>query len=88
VPVPKLREIIRNHRFEDELRAIQSHVKRADELVDGVEIILARSPECGSQLEDSHVWFVPGYTVTLAVYYTFDEDHVILLSVKEIAVPE
>jgi hypothetical protein len=88
MPLPKLREIVRNRRFENELRALEPHVRRADELVEGVEIILARTPECGSQLGDSHVWFVPGYTVTLAVYYTFDEDRVILLSVKRVTRPE
>jgi hypothetical protein len=30
------------------------------------------------------VWFIAGHTVDLALYYTFDEDNVYLLSVQRV----
>ena len=88
MPAPKLREVIWDKRFESELRALEPHTRRADELVEGVEITLSRNPTCGTRLQESDVWFIAGYTVDLAVYYTFDADHVILLPVKRAAAPE
>jgi hypothetical protein len=77
----RLRDIVKNSRFEQELAAIEPHIERADEFLEGVEMVLARLPQCGTQIGDSHVWFIPGWTVDLAIYYTFDADRVILLSI-------
>jgi hypothetical protein len=77
----KLREIVRNSRFEEELLSIEPHVKKADEFLEGVEMVLARLPECGHRIGNSTVWFIAGWTVDLAIYYTFDEDRVVLLSI-------
>jgi hypothetical protein len=77
----KLRSIVRNSAFEKELRAIEPHIEKADEFLEGVEMVLARLPECGHRIGNSPIWFIAGLTVDLAIYYTFDEDRVVLLSI-------
>jgi len=77
----KLRDIFKNSRFEQELRVIEPHVEKANEFLEGVEMVLARLPECGHQIGNTPVWFIAGWTVDVAIYYTFDEDRVILLSI-------
>ncbi len=77
----KLRTIVKNSRFEKELEAIEPTIEKADEFLEGVEMVLARLPECGHQIGNSRVWFIPGWTVDLAIYYTFDEERVVLLSI-------
>jgi hypothetical protein len=67
---------------------IEPNVPRADEFVEGAETILSRQPESGFQLGESNVWFVAGHTVDAALYYTFDEDNVYLLSIKKVIPPE
>ena len=81
----KLRDIFRNSRFDQELAAIVPNIERADEFLEGVEMVLARLPECGTQIGNTRVWFIPGWTVDLAIYYTFDADRVILLSICKTA---
>jgi hypothetical protein len=84
----KIRTIIRDHRFELEMDYIEPNVRRADEFMEGAEEILSRDPEVGCQLNDSRVWFACGHTVDVALYYTFDADHVYLLSIKRTKMPE
>lgn len=83
-----LRTIIRNQRFADELAAIESDIQRADEFMKGVETVLSREPDSGHRLGQSHVWFIPGWTVDLNVYYTFNDDEVYLLSICKMTPPE
>jgi hypothetical protein len=78
----KLRTIVKNSRFEKELEAIESVVEKADKFLEGVEMVLARLPQCGHQLGNSNVWFIPGWTVDLAIYYSFDDERVVLLSIR------
>jgi hypothetical protein len=77
----KLRSIVRNSQFGKELDEIEPHVERADELLEGVENVLARLPQCGQRLGESDVWFIAGWTVDLAIYYTFNDESVFLLSI-------
>ncbi len=63
---------------------IEPNVKRADEFIEGAETILARNPESGFPLENSTVWFIAGHTVDVALYYTFDDDHVYFLSIQRV----
>ena len=79
----KLRDIARNSRFEQELAALEPNIERADEFLEGVEMVLARMPQCGTQIGNSRVWFIPGWTVDLAIYYAFDADRIILLSIRK-----
>ncbi len=64
---------------------IEPSVQRADEFLEGAETVLSRAPESGYQLHESSVWFIAGHTVDLVLYYTFDEDEVTLLSIREVA---
>jgi hypothetical protein len=84
----KIRTIIYDPRFEQDLARIIPSVRRADEFLEGAEQILSRTPEQGCQLADSNVWFVAGHTVDVALYYTFDADHVYLLSIEKVEPPE
>ena len=84
----RIRTVVYDKRFDEELRRINPHVQRADEFVNGAEVVLARNPECGCPLEDSKVWFICGHTVDAAIYYTFDEDHVYFLSIEKTRLPE
>jgi hypothetical protein len=81
-----MRTVVREHSFDREIRNIGD--EKAYELMEAIEMVLAREPECGHQLGDSHVWFLPGHTVPFVVYYTFDEDNVFLLSMQRTESPE
>jgi len=83
-----IRTIIKNPRFERELQALEPNVRRADEFLEGVEEILCREPQTGHRLGNSHVYFLPGWTIDLNVYYTFTDNEVILLSICPMAPPE
>ncbi len=82
------RTIVYDPLFEEQMAEFEPNIKRADEFIEGAETILSRSPESGFQLEDSSVWFVPGHTVDLVLYYTFDENHVYFLSIQRAFPPE
>ena len=86
-----IRTIIRSHQFEDELKKIEKEAKRADEFVEGAEFVLCREPTIGTQIGNTHVWFLPvaqSATVSpVVLYYTFDDDRVIFLSITETEYP-
>jgi hypothetical protein len=84
----KIRTIVYDPRFRQDLERIIPGVRRSDEFLEGAEQILSRTPEAGCQLEDSNVWFVAGHTVDVALYYTFDADNVYLLSIEKVEPPE
>lgn len=88
MPAPKIRTVVFDERFEYELAYIEHHAKRADEFIEGAVTILSRNPEAGCRLEDSNVWFVCGHTVDAALYYTFDADRVVFLSIERTKMPE
>lgn len=91
-PQQQYREIIKERRFERELRAIEANPHRADELLEGVEFTLARDPREGVQLAPQcPVWFMPvgrDNTSGIAVFYTFDNNRVILLSITQERAPD
>jgi len=83
----RLREVIREPAFEDELHVLISRNPReADEFIEGAEYILARNPESGIMALDAPpLWFMPmaaagGKQVTL--YYTFDETSVLFVGIR------
>jgi hypothetical protein len=82
----RLRRAIREHRFEDELRVLIRDAIQADEFVEGAEFLLVRNPEIGTQIaENSPVWFLPMAPVSdrqIALFYTFDDATVWLLSIQ------
>jgi hypothetical protein len=81
----KMREIVEEHRFADELAALIRRARRADEFIDGAKWVLSRDPTKGKRIGSSHVWFlateeipqteegVPGI-LPIILYYTFDDD--------------
>lgn len=83
-----LRRVIREHRFERELRALISEAAAADRFVEAAEFLLVRDPEVGFQLESgADVWFLPMAPINgvqISLYYTFDESTVWLLSIARI----
>ena len=85
MPYEPLREIIREHEFEEQLAALISNAEEADKFTLGAEYILAREPRDGVPASpDESVWLLPmspvrGRQVTL--YYTFDETTVVFLSI-------
>ena len=80
-----IRQIIREHRFERELRALINEAIPADQFVEAAEFLLARDPLIGSPLDEGRlVYFLPMAPVAnqqVSLYYTFDESTVWLLSV-------
>ncbi|CBE67909.1 protein of unknown function [Candidatus Methylomirabilis oxygeniifera] len=87
--LPNLRCVIKEKRFESELKRIKTNPRRADDFVEGPEWVLSRDPEQGTQVEeDPPVWFLgiedDSSHLTAAIYYTFDENHVWLLSIRTI----
>ncbi len=84
--MPVFRDIVRTDRFERELKKIEDDPLRADEFTEAVEWTLARNPASGTQIsEDPPIWFIPMVDLPLgssvAIYYTFDNNKVWLLSI-------
>lgn len=82
-----LRTIIRDERFEQELALIEPDIKKADEFLQAVEWALARSPFSGQQILKTPTWIclmkpITGNVSHLAVYYAFNDDCVVLMSIK------
>jgi len=83
----KIREIIEEDRFKEELRHIISDARRADEFLDGARWVLSRDPMSGSRIGPTAVWFFPMEEIPnilpVVLYYTFDHDYVNFLSIQE-----
>lgn len=83
-----IRQVVREGRFEDELRALIAEAIAADQFVEAAEFLIARDPLIGSQTEDPRVWAVPMALVEgaqVVLYYTFDDSTVWLLSITRIS---
>ena len=83
-----IREVVRESRFEHELRRLIREAIPADEFVEAAEYLLARDPLIGSPVtEDASVYFLPMAPIEgrqISLYYTFDESTVWLLSIAEV----
>ncbi len=81
------RSVIREHHFEKDLAEIAGDFEAADDFVAGAEWLLAQNPEIGFRIApDSAVWFLPMAPVgdtQLALYYTFDDSTVWLISLAQ-----
>ena len=78
-----MRSVIYEFRFVDRLAEIQPNFERADAFMQGVEWLLARSPESGTRIAGTDVWCMPAADVfpqALSIFYTFDDKRVWLLS--------
>lgn len=80
------RTVIREHRFDEELRRIEPDARRADAFVEAAEWALSRDPEQGIPVRPSspiRLLFqmeLPD-SPPLALYYRFDDQYVYLLSI-------
>ena len=80
-----MRTIIKEHRFELELRDLRGRAKDADAFVEGVEWALSRRCPIGTQIttDDPPVWFIPMIDEpriqAVGIYYTFDDHTIIFL---------
>ncbi len=88
----KLRELIEERRFEAEWGKLKNeHSERVDEFVEGAKWFLARGPERGRQIGNTDVWFIASENIRellpMVIYYTFDKEHVNLLSIVETVNP-
>lgn len=84
--MPVYRDIVRTERFERELQKLEEDPRRADEFTEAVEWTLARDPTSGTQIKDvPPIWFIPMVDIpfgsSVAIYYTFDDSRVWLLSI-------
>jgi len=84
----KMRVLVRDAVFEADAAEICGSIKKADDFLEGVDLVLARYPECGTRLHKSHVWFLPAHTIPVVLYYTFDDEKVYLLSVQKTEILE
>jgi hypothetical protein len=89
-PPPPFRQLIEEHQFLEELRAIVGNARRADEFVDGARWVLQRDPTVGVRIS-KHVWFYPVVVSNsldaVVLYYTFDKEHVYFLSIRKTEYP-
>ncbi len=79
-----MRTIIKEHRFELELRELRGSAKDADTFVETVEWALSRRCPIGTQVAtDPPVWFIPMIDEpriqAVGIYYTFDAHNIIFL---------
>lgn len=85
-PLP--RQVIRDRRFERELRALISDAREADDYVEAAEFVLARDPLAGQQIAlNSRGWALPLPLIAgrqAALYYSFDDSTVLLLSIVRV----
>jgi hypothetical protein len=83
-----IRQVVREHRFERELRALIDEAIPADRFVEAAEFLLARDPLIGSPIDDDQlVYFLPMAPIggeQVSLYYTFDESTVWLLSIARV----
>lgn len=79
------REVIREHEFEEQLRALLVNVEEADEFTLGAEMLLAREPESGMPVSrDGSIWYLPMSPVRgrrVSLFYSFDESAVVFLAI-------
>jgi hypothetical protein len=79
--------VIREHRFERELRALIRGAREADAFVEAAEFVLARDPLAGQETEHQPVWALPMPLIggsQIVLYYTFNESTVWLLSIVKV----
>ena len=83
-----IRQVVRESRFEYELRALIAEAIAADQFVEAAEFLIARDPLTGSQTEDPCIWAMPMALVEgaqVVLYYAFDDTTVWLLSITRIS---
>lgn len=84
MPDKKRREVIESPRYTKERNLLQPDVARMDEILDGVVWVLSEDPTVGRKTPNPAIWAMPTIawnTVPLVVYYSFNENQVVLESI-------
>ncbi len=85
--IPKIREVVEQKRFTQELANLIKNPIRADEFVEAVKTALAYDPqpkEATCIREAPPLWFIPcSIDPSIAIFYRFDQDSVFLESIIE-----
>jgi hypothetical protein len=80
-----LREIVREHEFEEQLERLLVDMEEADDFTMGAEFVLAHDPLSGTPVNsDASIWMLPMCPVSgrqVSLYYTFDERTVTFLAI-------
>ena len=80
------RSVVREHEFEEQLAALIPDTEQADEFVAAAEYLLAADPTIGARVHvgPPEIWTLAMQPVrghAVAMYYTFDVETVIFLSI-------
>ena len=80
------RSVIREHEFEEHLAKLVFDPEAADEFVSAAEFVLALDPTIGARVYDGppEIWTLAMQPVrgrAVSMYYTFDAETVIFLSI-------
>jgi hypothetical protein len=71
--------------FEAELRRIEPNPELADEIMSGVEWVLAREPKNGTRLPNSELWYIVARDIPrqrhLVIFYASNPEKVFFLSI-------
>lgn len=82
-----MRNVIREHHFERDLRALWDDPMQADEFVAAAEWVLAEDPHVGLPVRPgSDIWGLPVAPVSgmdLAIFYAFDNSTVWLIALSD-----
>lgn len=83
--MPNFLTVVESQNFEADRARISNDIRRMDEILQGVYWVLSREPFRGKQTSANNIWAITTRSVqdipSLAIYYTFNEEQVILLSV-------
>ena len=80
------RSVVREHEFEEQLAALIFDTVQADEFVAAAEYLLAADPTIGARVHvgPPEIWKLAMQPVrghAVAMFYTFDADRVLFLSI-------
>jgi len=82
-----IRQVVREHRFERELRSLIQDAIPADQFVEAAEFLLARNPLIGTHTQDLVIWAMPMAPIRdaqIVLYYAFSDSAVWLLSIARV----
>jgi hypothetical protein len=86
-----VRTCVWEHRFSAELKRIEPDPKRADDLVAGIDWVLARDPKAGVSVPGTQVWYIVSRDIKknrhLLIYFTFTDQEVFFLSAIQSPIP-
>lgn len=82
-----MRTCVWEERFSAELKKIEPDPKRADDLIAGIDWVLAREPHSGVGIASTQVWYIVSRDIPkkrhLVIYYTFSNEKVFFLSIVQ-----